>query len=152
MATRRVLPALPQVTAEEVQAAKAACADYRRLCCATERAEKARDNALAQIFLRMGFAGLDEVKAMNPERLTAEIQKRAGIAFSFDSLESSNFAILKVSADRFPAWKDQFIMRVGRAIAIEVENTTRMQYAYDVVDRPREVRPDVVYLPKRASK
>lgn len=153
MATRRVLLALPNVTAEEVQAAKAACANYRRLCCAVERAEKAREAALAQIFLRIGFT-LEEVKAMNPERLAAEIQRRAGIAFSFDSPEACNFAILKISADRSPAWKDHFMARMGPAITSEVELSTRVQFTYDIVDRPRaeQARPDVIYLPKRAGK
>lgn len=145
MATRRILPTIPQITAADVQKAKAACANYRRLACALDRAEKAREAALSHLFSSMGLSFTD-AKDLNPERLAAEIQRRAGISFSFDSAEASNFAILKVSAGRFPDWKSKFISRIGPAIAFEVEASARMQYAYDVVDEPREPRPEVILL------
>lgn len=153
MAARKLAPALPQVTAEEVEAAKKACANARRLYGVHRGAERARDAALAQIFFKMGFTALDEVKAMAPERLAAEIQKRAGVAFSFDSAGAREFAVLKTWQGCFPAWKDQFISRVGPAIAAEVEKHTRMQYSYAIIDPPaQEDAPGVVYLPKRAAK
>src|SRR6266478_3029895 len=107
---------LPTLTAEEVEAAKIGCARYIRLDRARRAAEKARDAALFQIFFKMGFASLEEVKALSPERLTVEIQKRADVSFSFDSDKAREFAVLKTWAGRFPAWKDQFLARVGPAI------------------------------------
>lgn len=150
MATRRILPTIPQISAADVQKAKAACANYRRLACALERAEKAREVALAHLFSLMGLSFADS-KDLSPERLAAEIQRRAGISYAFDSPEASQFAILKVSSGRFPDWKNKFISRIGPAIASEVEASARVQYAYDVVDEPRESRPDVVYISKRAK-
>jgi hypothetical protein len=149
MATRRILPTIPQLSAADVLKAKAACANYRRLSCALDRAEKAREAALSQLFDVMGVS-FDDAKDLNPERLAAEIQRRAGISFSFESPEASQFAILKVSSNRFPDWKSKFISRLGPAIASEVEASARMQYAYDVVDEPRQARSDVI-LPKRAK-
>ena len=149
MATRRIiLPTIPQLSAADVLKAKAACANYRRLSCALERAEKAREAALSQLFDVMGIS-FDEAKTLNPERLAAEIRKRAGISFSFDSPEAAQFAILKVDAGRFPDWKEKFVARIGPAIASEVEASARTIYAYDVVDEPRAAREDVVYIPKR---
>lgn len=153
MASRKLVPDLPQVTAEEVEAAKKACMRARSLYAAQKAAERARDAAMAQLFFKMGFSGLEQVKAMSPERLTAEIQRRAGVSFSFDSPEAGRFAVLKTWHGRSPAWKDQFIARLGPAIAAEVENATRMQYSYAIVDPPaEEAQPNVVYLPKRGVK
>jgi hypothetical protein len=153
MASRKLALALPQVTAEEVVLAKKACANARRLYGVQKGAEKARDAALAQVFFKMGFSSLDDVKAMAPERLAAEIQKRAGVEFSFDSAEAREFAVLKTWQGSFPPWKDQFIARVGPAIAAQVEKDTRVQYSYAIIDPPpQEGTPNVVYLPKRASK
>jgi hypothetical protein len=150
MATRRISPTIPQITAADVQKAKAACASYRRLACALERAEKTRDAALSDLFSLMGLS-FDATRALSPERLAAEIGKRAGIAFSFDSQEAANFAILKVSAGRFPDWKSKFIARIGPAIASEVEASARVEYAYDVVDDPSTAREDVIAIPRRAK-
>ena len=153
MASRSIKPALPQVTAKEVTLAKKACARARVLYAAQKAAERARDAALAQVFFKMGFTSLEEVKAMTPERLTAEIQKRAGVSFSFDSAEASQFAILKTWNGRSPAWKDQFLVRLGPAIAAEVENATKMQYSYAIIDPPaQEEQPNIIYLPKRTGK
>jgi hypothetical protein len=153
LAVRKLAPALPQVTAEEVEAAKKACVNAKRLYGVHRGAEKARDAALAQIFFKMGFTGLDEVKAMAPDRLAAEMQKRAGVAFSFDSAEAREFAVLKTWQGCFPAWKEQFLARVGPAIAAQVEKDTRVQYSYAIIDPPpQEDQPNVVYLPKRAGK
>lgn len=152
MAPRKLSPALPQVTATEVELAKKACANARRLYGAHKGAERARDAALGQLFFKMGFPSLDEVKAMSPERLTAEIRKRTGVTFSFDSDEARRFAVLKTWNGRSVSWKDQFLARLGPAIAGEVENGTRMQYSYAIVDPPaEEAQPNVVYLPKRVS-
>jgi hypothetical protein len=150
MATRRISPTIPQITAADALKAKAACANYRRLACALERAEKTRDAALSHLFSLMGFS-LESTRDLSPERLAAEIGKRAGVAFSFDSREAERFAILKVSAGRQPDWKNKFIARIGPAIAAEVEASARMQYVYDVVDEPRESREDVIAIPKRAK-
>ena len=153
MATRRIAPSLPQVTAEEVESAKKACANARRLYGAHKSAERARDAALAQLFFKMGFPSLDEVKAMSPERLTAEIQRRTGVSFSFESVQAEKFAVLKLWNGRCPSWKDQFLARLGPAIAAEVEAATKMQYSYAVIDPPvQEAQPNVIYLPKRAAK
>jgi hypothetical protein len=153
VAARKIAPALPQLTAEEVQAAKTACANFRRLYRAQAAAERARDAALYQIFFKMGFASLDEVKAMSPERLSAEIQRRAGVSFSFGSDQAREFTILKTWEGRRPDWKAQFLGRVGPAIAAEVEKGARVQYSYAVIDPPaqEESQPGVVYVPKRAS-
>ena len=152
MASRKIVPELPQVTAEEVQAAKAACANFGRLYRAQKAAEKARDAALFQLFFKMGFTSLDEVKAMSPERLAAEIQRRAGVSFSFDSDQARAFVVLKTWAGRHPDWKGQFLARVGPAIAAEVENGARMQYSYTIVDPPAQAQPNVVFLPKRVAR
>ena len=153
MAARKSTPALPELTAKEVKEAKTACANYSRLYRAQKAAEKARDAALAQIFFKMGFSTLDEVKGLSPERLAAEIHKRAGRAFSFDAPAAREFAILKTWGGRFPNWKDQFLVRVGPAIAAEVENDARMQYSYAIIDPPAEQeQPNVIYLPKGAGK
>ena len=154
MASRKVAdPALPQVTEEEVQAAKSACTNFSRLYRAQKSAERARDAALAQIFFKMGFTSLEEVKAMSPERLTAEIHKRAGIAFSFNSPKATQFAILKTWSGRCPSWKDQFLARLGPAIAADVEKSTREQFSYAIIEPPeQEGQPNVIYLQKRPGK
>jgi hypothetical protein len=151
MAARKPVPTLPQVTAEEVKTAKTACANFRRLYRAQAAAERARDAALHQIFFKMGFASLEEVKAMSPERLTAEIERRTGASFSFDSDQAREFTILKTWEGRRPDWKSQFLARVGPAIAAEVEKSTRMQYSYSIIEPAAEQQPGVVYLPKRAA-
>jgi hypothetical protein len=151
MAARKPVPALPQVTADEVQTAKTACANFRRLYRAQASAEKSRDAALFQIFFKMGFTTLDEVKAMSPERLTAEIERRTGVSFSFESDQARQFTILKTWEGRRPDWKSQFLTRVGPAIAAEVEKSTRVQYSYSIIEAAAEQQPGVVYLPKRAA-
>lgn len=152
-AAKKVIPILPELTADEVQAAKAACSKARRMAGASRAADKARDAALAQIFFKMGFANFDEVKALSPERISAEIQKRAGVAFSFESADAREFAILKTWEGRFPAWKDQLIARVGPAIASEIEESTKKQFCYAIVDAPIGTlpQPNVIYIPKRVK-
>ena len=153
MAVRKLAPALPQVTAEEVEAAKKACANARRLYGVHRGAERARDAALAQIFFKMGFTALDEVKAMAPERLAAEIQKRAGVEFSFDSAEAREFAVLKtwqgcflpgkINSSPASALRSQLRSRNTRACSTPMRSSIRP---------PRKILRNVVYLPKRASK
>jgi hypothetical protein len=150
MATRRISPTIPQITAADVQKAKAACANFRRLACALERAEKTRDAELSRLFSLMGLS-FEATRDFSPDRLAAEIRKRAHIAFSFDSPEAEQVAILKVTSGRFPDWKSRFIARNGPAVAAEVEASARMQYAYDVVDDPGQARDDVITIPKRAK-
>jgi hypothetical protein len=152
LASRRIVPNLPQITADEVQVAKTACASARRLYRAQQAAEKARDAALFQLFFKMGFSSLDEVKAMSPERLTAEVKRREGISFSFESPEACRFTILKTWEGRRPDWKSQFLARVGPAIAAEIEKATRTQYSYAVIDPPAPETPNIVSLPKRGAK
>ena len=153
MGARKLNPALPLVMAEEVDTAKKACTRARGLYGALRSAERARDAALGQLFFKMGFSSLDEVKAMSPERLTAEIQRRTGVSFSFESPQAQEFAVLKLWNGRCPSWKDQFLARLGPAIAAEVEAATRMQYSYAVIDPPeQEAQPNVIYLPKKAAR
>jgi hypothetical protein len=142
---------LPQVTAEEVKTAKKACAEFRRLYRAQAAAERARDAALHQVFFKMGFASLDEVKAMSPERLTAEIQRRESVSFAFDSPGAREFTILKTWEGRRPDWKAQFLKQAGPAIAAQVEKDTKTQYSYSIIDSPMEQQPGVVYMPKRVA-
>jgi hypothetical protein len=150
MAARKPVAGLPQVTADEVQAAKKACAEARRLYRAQQAAERARDACLAQLFFKMGLT-LGEVKAMAPERLTAEISRREGFAFSFESRDAREFSILKTWEGRRPDWKSHFLTRVGPAIAAEIEKGTRSQYSYVIIDAPSQLaaQPGVVYIPKR---
>jgi hypothetical protein len=150
MAARKPpVSALPQITAAEVQAAKKACAESRRLYRAQQASERARDAALSQLFFKMGMT-LEEVKGMSPERLSAEIQRRDGISFSF-ATDAREFTILKTWEGRRPDWKSHFLTRVGPAIAAEIEKGTRAQYSYAVIDPPAEVQPGIAYIPKRAS-
>ena len=150
MAARKPNPELPQVTAEEVKIAKKACAESRRLYRAQQASERARDAALNQLFFKMGLT-LEEVKAMSPERVAAEIQRREGVSFSFDSPAAREFTILKTWEGRRPDWKFHFLSRVGPAIAAEIEKATKTQYSYAVIDPPAQVQPGIAYIPKRAS-
>jgi hypothetical protein len=150
-ARKQPILALPAITAEEVQAAKKACAASSRLYRAQRAEEKKRDAALFQLFFKMGFASLEEVKAMSPERLAAEIQRRQGVSFSFESDDAKAFTVLKTWEGKRPDWKAQFLARVGPAIAAEVEKSTRPQYSYSIIDPPAQEQPGVVYMPKRAS-
>jgi hypothetical protein len=142
-------PALPTITADDVKAAKKACAEFRRLYRAQESAERTRDAALSHLFFKMGLT-LEEAKAMSPERLAAEIQRREGVSFSFDSPAAREFTILKTWEGRRPDWKAHFLSRVGPNVAAEIEKSTRMQYSYSVIE-PVASQPGVAYIPKRAS-
>jgi hypothetical protein len=151
-ARKQPVPALPQLTAEEIAKAKKACAEFRRLYRAQAAAERARDAALFQIFFKMGFASLDEVKGMSPERLAAEISRRDGISFAFENAEARSFAVLKTWEGRRPDWKTAFLRQVGPAVAADVEKGTKPQYSYSVIDPAGAGEmPGVVYLPKRAN-
>ena len=152
MATRKNVSNLPVLMAEEVNRAKAACTNYSRLYRAQKSAEKERDACLAQMFIKMGFRDLDEVKSMTPERLGAEIQKRTGVAFTFDSQEAREFAVLKTWGGRYTNWKDQFLARVGPEAAADIEASTRMQYSYAIVDLPSDPAPNVIFLPSRVRR
>jgi hypothetical protein len=152
LACRKPVSELPQVTAEEVKAAKTACAGFRRLYRAQAAAERKRDAALFQLFFKMGFASLEEVKLMSPERLTAEIQRREGISFSFDSPAAREFTVLKTWEGRRPDWKAAFLRQAGPAIALQVEKEARTQYSYSIIEPPTEQQPGVVYMPKRVAK
>jgi len=151
-ARKQPAPALPQLTAEEVAKAKKACAEARRLYRAHSTAERMRDAALHQIFFKMGFASLDEVKSMGPDRLAAEISRRSGIVFEFENSDAREFAVLKTWEGRRPDWKAQFLARIGPAIAAEVEKSTKPHYFYSIIDAIGAAgMPGVVYLPKRAN-
>jgi len=152
VAVRKLAPALPQVTAEEVRTAKKACAEFQRLYRAQAAAERSRNAALFQIFFKMGFSTLDEVKLMSPERLAAEIERRESVSFAFDSEDARQFTILKTWEGRRPDWKAAFLKQVGPAIAAEVEKGTRAQYSYSMIEPPAEQQPGVVYMPKRAAR
>jgi hypothetical protein len=153
LACRKPVPALPQVTAEEVQAAKKACVRAKQLYRAQQSAERDRDAALFQIFFKMGFSSLDDVKAMSPERLRAEIERRASVSFSFESDEAKDFTILKTWEGRRPDWKAAFLRQAGPAMAVDVEKAARTHYFYSIIERlaSSDVQPGVVYLPKRAK-
>ncbi len=75
---------LPVLSRAELEAAVDACAKCTAANKAKEVAEKARDHALAQIFFKMGFTSLDEVKALGPKVLANMIKQRLGKAFNFE--------------------------------------------------------------------
>ncbi len=124
---------LPVLTRAELEAAATACAKCTAANKAKEVAEKARDGALAQIFFKIGFTSLEEVKALSPKVLATTIRQRAGKAFHFDGA-LAEFAIKNTSEGKYPKWKEELIALNGPAAAAQIESDMAPQYSYSVIE------------------
>ena len=124
---------LPVLTRAELEAAADACAKCTAANKAKEVAEKARDGALAQIFFKMGFTSLDEVKALHPKTLAKMITERTGKAFNFEGA-LAEFAIKNTSEGKYPKWKEELVRLNGPAAAAQIETETASQFSYSVIE------------------
>jgi hypothetical protein len=124
---------LPVLTKDELEAAREACALATEAGRAKTVADKTRDGALAQVFYKMGFQNLDEVKALSPAELSAEIQRRVGKMFRLDADAFAEFALQKTSQGKYPKWKQEFISLNGPAAAAAIEGETGTLYSYSVL-------------------
>ena len=125
--------ALPVLTRSELEAAAVACAKCTAANKAKEVAEKARDGALAQIFFKMGFGSLDEVKGLSPKTLARLITTRVGKSFCFDG-GLGEFAVKNTSEGKYPKWKEELIALNGPAAAAQIESDMAPQYSYSVIE------------------
>jgi hypothetical protein len=133
---------LPSVTREIVAQAKLACAEFKRAQAAQREAEKARDAALGELFVIMGFGSLQAVKNLSPAELAREIARRSGREFCF-AAGARDFGILKTWEGRFPRWKD-VLVSISPQQALEVERETPLQYSYTIIDAPSVADPNVI--------
>jgi hypothetical protein len=125
--------ALPVLTRAELETAAEACAKCTAANKAKEVAEKARDGALAQIFFKMGFTSLEEVKSLSPTNLAKLIKARAGKSFSYDG-DLAEFAVKNTSEGKYPKWREELIALNGPAAAAQIESDMAPQYSYSVIE------------------
>jgi hypothetical protein len=121
---------LPVLTKAELDAAREACTDCKMADRVAAEAKKVRDGALAQVFFKLGFASMDEVKALEPAVLAHEIDRRVGSIFEIEGKAFAEFAIQKSSQGKYPAWKKELIAINGPAVATQIESETATQYSY----------------------
>lgn len=124
---------LPVLTFDELEAARAACVNAAEAGKAKAAADKEKDAAMGQVFFKMGFVNLDEVKALSPEELAKAIGQRAGKCFRLEGEAVAEFALQKTSQGKYPKWKQELIALNGPAAAAEIEGETATQYSYSVL-------------------
>lgn len=127
-------PELPVLTRAELEAARVACAECKEADKVAAAAKKAKEGALAQIFFKMGFSTMDEVKFLEPNELADAIERRVGEVFELDAKAFAEFAIVKTSQGKYPAWKKEILAISGPAIVAEIEGETATQYSYTLID------------------
>jgi hypothetical protein len=142
-------PAAPLsvVLASEVQEAMLAGKRFQGAYRGMKAAESIREAALEALFVKMGFSGLDEVKALSPRKLRAAISKRLGKVFEFESADPG-FMLLKTWEGKSPAWKSEVIARLGAAIATEIEQAATVKYSYTLIDPVVDAGPNVIAMPE----
>jgi hypothetical protein len=130
----KLKPELPILTNAELEAAREACA----VCTAADRAaaaaKKEKEGALAQVFFKMGFPNMDEVKALEPAVLADTIERRVGTVFQLESKAFAAFALQKTSQGRYPKWKEELKSISGPAMIAQIEGETAIQYSYAVIE------------------
>jgi hypothetical protein len=147
---QQAAPALSILLAEEVTACKKAGTRFQGLYRAMKEAEGAREIALNQLFVKMGFESFEAVKKLKPARLRAAIAKKLGKVFMFENKAAASFAVLKTWEGRSPKWREQLIARLGAEVAAEIESKIAMSYSYTVIDPPEEPGPSVITIPQPA--
>jgi hypothetical protein len=140
--------ATPQLTvlASEVQEAMLAGKRFQGAYRSMKAAESVRETALDALFRKMGFSGLDEVKALSPKKLRALIVKRLGKVFEFESAEPG-FALLKTWEGKSPSWKAEVIARLGAEIAAQIEQAAAPRYSYTLIEPVVDAGPNVIAIP-----
>jgi hypothetical protein len=125
---------LPVLTKAELEAARMACANCAVASKMMAAAEKEKSGALAQIFFKMGFLNMDEVKCLEPAALADVIERRVGKAFQLEPKAFAEFAVVKTSQGKYPKWKAELLSIAGPAKVAEIEAETATQYSYTVIE------------------
>lgn len=126
-----LLKELNHVTADEVDAAIAACVDYSTKSKASKIAEEQRNKLLAGLYQKvLGIKSIEEIKTMDGDALSKLVQERAAAGmFKLDK----EFNFKQTSDRRSPNYQKELIKAIGQAKVIEIQQNEPHSYSYVVI-------------------